>query len=85
MDNVTISTVWQATRGVRLMFYLVSPSEETYEHVKDVPNYTQEAIPCFLAMVVLEAIILYFKNNKFPRTNDSINSMTHGLLLLISQ
>lgn len=44
MDNVTIGTVWKATRGARLMFYLVSPSEETYEHVKDVPNYTQQVL-----------------------------------------
>ena len=42
MDNVTISKALDVTRDFRLMFYLVSPSEASYEHVKDVPNYTQK-------------------------------------------
>ena len=42
MDNVSISTVMGASRDLRLMFYLVLPSEATYEHVKDVPNYTEK-------------------------------------------
>ena len=41
MDNVS-SIVWEVSRGPRLMFYLVLPSEATYEHVNEVPNYTQE-------------------------------------------
>lgn len=42
MDNISINAVLDATLDARLMFYLVSPSEATYEDVKDVPNYTQK-------------------------------------------
>jgi len=42
MENVSSTVLWEASRGFRLMFYLVSPSETTYEHVTEVPNYTQE-------------------------------------------
>ena len=42
MDNVTISKALDVTKDFRAMFYLVAPSEATFEHVKDVPNYTQK-------------------------------------------
>ena len=49
MENIS-SAIWDATRGTRVMFYLVSPSEAMYEHVKDVPNYTEKVESCPLIM-----------------------------------
>lgn len=52
MDNISIASVWHATRGARLMFYLVTPSETTHEYVKDVPNYTQQVrTSCYYAIM----------------------------------
>lgn len=42
MDNVSIEAVLDSTRGARVLFYLVSPNETSFEHVKDVPNYTHQ-------------------------------------------
>ncbi|XP_065919974.1 alkylglycerol monooxygenase-like [Dysidea avara] len=84
MDN-TSSMLLEKTLGPRVMFYLVFPSEATYQHVNDVPKYTQLAIPHFLAMMFIEAIILYAQNKKIPPVDDTINSMTHALLLFVFQ
>ena len=44
-----------------------------------------QAIPHFLAMMFIEVIILYAQNKRLPPVDDTINSMTHGLLLFVSQ
>jgi len=40
MDN-TSSVLLEKTLGPRLIFYLVFPSEATYQYVNDVPKYEQ--------------------------------------------
>jgi len=101
MEN-TSSLLLEKTLGPRLFFYLVFPSEATYQRVNEVPKYTQlvnnsthlsppyspvhtQAIPHFLAMIFIEVFILYAQNKRLPPVDDTINSMTHGLLLLVSQ
>ncbi|XP_065919992.1 alkylglycerol monooxygenase-like [Dysidea avara] len=79
------STILEATRGARILFYLVSPSEEQYEHLSEVPDYVNMAIPYFVAMMLVEAFILYMQNKGIPRADDTINSLTHGVFLLIVQ
>ena len=57
MDNVniTVSKALDATRDFRAMFYLVTPSEAIFEHVKDVPNYTQKVEHYICAYNLLSA------------------------------
>ena len=59
MDN-TSSMLLEKTLGPRVMFYLVFPSEATYQHVNDVPKYTQ-----------LVRTRIYVTNLSHPNTGDT--------------
>jgi len=67
-------------QNLRAMFYMVTPSESYYTKLDDVPNFVDNAIPYFLSMVALESVILKLQGKKTGRANDTLNSMTHGLL-----
>ncbi|XP_005104093.2 alkylglycerol monooxygenase [Aplysia californica] len=69
--------------NLRAMFYLVLPSESSYEKLEQVPNFVDEAFPYFTCMVLLEAVVLRLQGKDWPRINDGINSMTHGVLSLL--
>ncbi|KAK3106255.1 hypothetical protein FSP39_016156 [Pinctada imbricata] len=69
--------------GLRRLVYLVSPNETSFETVEDVPKYVDEAIPFFVALMLLEIPILLVKGKKLPRFNDGFSSIANGLLSLL--
>lgn len=70
--------------GVRRMFYICSPEETTFGHLKDVPDYVNQAIPYFLAFVFWETIILAVQDkwDAILRINDALSSLAAGVISL---
>lgn len=66
--------------GFRRLFYLVTPSESSFEKEEDVPNYVLESFPYFGALIALEAIILFLKKKPLARINDTISSLSAGAI-----
>lgn len=62
-------------------FYVVHPNSTTFRTAEEVPNYTNEAVPLFIAFLILEWIVLRAKNKKKNmRTNDVLTSVGHGIV-----
>ncbi|XP_037789248.1 LOW QUALITY PROTEIN: alkylglycerol monooxygenase-like [Penaeus monodon] len=61
------------------LFYIVSPSSTSFEKREEVPNFTNEALPLFVAMLALEWALLW-RQGKKARINDAITSSGHGLV-----
>ncbi|XP_055337677.1 alkylglycerol monooxygenase-like [Paramacrobiotus metropolitanus] len=67
----------------RLMFYLIHPSEIPDLDPKDVekiPNYANQVIFVFMGMILIELAVKYYYTGKGFRINDSIVSMTAGIV-----
>lgn len=69
--------------GMRRMFILVSPNETSFETIGEVPKYVDEAVPYFIGLIILEWTVLYLRGEKLPRLNDSLSSLSNGLLSLL--
>ncbi|KAK6181312.1 hypothetical protein SNE40_009193 [Patella caerulea] len=66
--------------GLRRMFYLVTPEEASFEDTRDVPKYINEAFPFFVLFIIIESGISIYKKDKRYRLNDSITSISAGLM-----
>ncbi|XP_071542463.1 alkylglycerol monooxygenase-like [Panulirus ornatus] len=62
------------------LFYVISPNSSTFQHVEEVPNYTNQAVPLFITFLALEWIVTWFDGEKRIRHNDFITSIMHGVL-----
>ncbi|XP_071154750.1 alkylglycerol monooxygenase-like isoform X1 [Mytilus edulis] len=68
---------------LRRLFYFVSPNETSFEKLEEVPKYVDEAIPYFVSMIIIEAIVRYIQGKPLPRFNDGFSSVANGLLSLM--
>ncbi|XP_069983034.1 alkylglycerol monooxygenase [Penaeus vannamei] len=64
---------------VASLLYLVSPNATTYQHEDEIPNYVNEAVPLFLAFILLEAAVRYSLGREV-RANESLASIGVGIL-----
>ncbi|KAL5009815.1 hypothetical protein ScPMuIL_012120 [Solemya velum] len=69
--------------GFRRLLYLVSPNETSFRTLDEVPDFVTEAILFFLAMVLIETIVLVCQGKQTPRINDGVNSVACGLVSLL--
>ncbi|XP_063588584.1 alkylglycerol monooxygenase-like [Penaeus indicus] len=67
------------TQRVGSLLYLVSPNATTYQHEEEIPNYVDEAVPLFMAFILLEAAVR-FALGREVRLNESIASTGVGIL-----
>nr|XP_027212553.1 alkylglycerol monooxygenase-like [Penaeus vannamei] len=61
-------------------FYIINPNTTTFEHVEEVPNYVNDAVPVFISFLVLELLVGFATGKKIARFNDGITSLGHGLV-----
>ncbi|CAH6777994.1 Agmo [Phodopus roborovskii] len=74
-DNVSVS------QGVRMMFYMMTPSETTFQTLEVVPDYVKKATPFFISLILLELIISWILKGKPPgRLDDILTSMSAGVV-----
>nr|CAH7728478.1 unnamed protein product [Callosobruchus chinensis] len=67
-------------KGIGRMFYIVDPSETTFRDASDVPSFYRDAWPYFLLFMLIENILLLIENRPLYRLNDTITSLSHGLI-----
>ena len=68
--------------ALRRLFYVVWPEETLFAAVHDVPEYVDEAVPYFVLLMLLEMVLTAHRNF---RVNDTLASLSSGLLLAVSQ
>eukprot|EP00128_Syssomonas_multiformis_P001191 Colp12_sorted_trinity150504_noHs@16691 len=67
MGNSTFPNIWdipmpdlsEIAKGFGRLFYVVSPSETTFESMADVPNYIVKSYPFFISTIVIELFLLF--------------------------
>nr|CAD2201076.1 unnamed protein product [Meloidogyne enterolobii] len=67
--------------NLRLIFYLTTPWESTFDNINDVPNYNVQVSAWWMMLIFLEFIILTITghSDRFA-LNDSITSVCAGML-----
>ncbi|XP_067000505.2 alkylglycerol monooxygenase [Anabrus simplex] len=78
--SVEHHAVGNIARGVAKMFYIVNPSESTFQKPEDVPTIFRQAWPFFLAFIFVENVLLWLEGKPILRLNDGVTSVSHGLL-----
>ncbi|KAL6074933.1 hypothetical protein STEG23_032620, partial [Scotinomys teguina] len=67
--------------GVRMMFYMMKPSETAFPTVEEVPDYVKKATPFFISLILLELVISWILKGKPPgRLDDILTSMSAGVV-----
>ncbi|KAM3872984.1 alkylglycerol monooxygenase [Diretmus argenteus] len=68
-------------RGVRTLFYLVTPDESSFQRVEDVPQYLQQATPLFMGLIVLELVVGWLKTGApVASVRDGLTSISAGMI-----
>ncbi|KAL7644584.1 UNVERIFIED_CONTAM: hypothetical protein RMT77_004121 [Armadillidium vulgare] len=62
-------------------FYIIDRNGTTFEHKEDVPNFTTQMVPVFIALIVLEEFYLVVRKGKHIRINDGVISIAHGMIM----
>ncbi|XP_055481364.1 alkylglycerol monooxygenase isoform X2 [Psammomys obesus] len=74
-DNVSVS------QGIRMMFYMMKPSETAFQTVEEVPDYVKKATPFFISLILLELVISWIARGKpSGRLDDVLTSMSAGVV-----
>ncbi|XP_071036986.1 alkylglycerol monooxygenase-like [Parasteatoda tepidariorum] len=63
------------------LFYLVSPNRTSFQKLRDVPRYTDDAIPNLTAMFLLEICISMYTKKSKVRLNDAITCLSQGMFM----
>lgn len=69
----------KVARGLGTLVYVASPNETTFRHVHEVPDYTNGAVPFFIAFILLELVVTRLKGGNI-RFNDLFTSVLHGMV-----
>uniref|UniRef100_A0A4W5N8P6 Uncharacterized protein n=1 Tax=Hucho hucho TaxID=62062 RepID=A0A4W5N8P6_9TELE len=69
------------TKGIRSLFYIVTPNESSFENVEDVPPYVQQATPFFMGLMVVELVVSLLKDGTpFACVSDVVTSVSAGII-----
>ncbi|CAL8290112.1 unnamed protein product [Merluccius merluccius] len=75
MDGKDVST------GFRALFYMVTRNESSFQHVEDVPPYTDQAPPFFISLILLEMLVGWMKTGApIVSVSDGITSIFAGII-----
>ncbi|XP_078600448.1 alkylglycerol monooxygenase-like isoform X1 [Branchiostoma floridae x Branchiostoma japonicum] len=76
------STAPTFVTGFRQIFYLVTPSETTFEALEEVPNYVKQAMPFVVILFLVETLVAWIQNRTTPRFSNVVAS---GGVALVTQ
>ncbi|XP_029537555.2 alkylglycerol monooxygenase-like [Oncorhynchus nerka] len=69
------------TKGIRFIFYIVTPNESSFENVEDVPPYVQQATPFFMGLMVVELVVSLLKDGTpLACVSDVVTSVSAGII-----
>ncbi|XP_037574714.1 alkylglycerol monooxygenase-like [Dermacentor silvarum] len=68
------------------LLYIVSPNETSFERLEDVPDYVVQAVPLFVAFLVIELIFNFVqrKSDRF-QLDDGLTSIGQGIIQELSR
>nr|XP_028606810.1 alkylglycerol monooxygenase [Podarcis muralis] len=69
-----------ASQQLRGLFYALTPNESSFCAVEEVPDYVDQATPWFITLIFLELIVKWAQKGSSARVNDSIASLSAGIL-----
>ncbi|KAK8730773.1 hypothetical protein OTU49_007923 [Cherax quadricarinatus] len=61
-------------------FYVISPNSSTFQHVEEVPDYLNQAVPLFISFLLLEWAVTWLRGENKVRPNDLMTSVMHGIV-----
>ncbi|XP_077298483.1 alkylglycerol monooxygenase-like [Arctopsyche grandis] len=67
-------------KGLGQFFYLIDHRETSFEDTTQVPNFFRQSWPYFILFIVLENLILILEGKPSIRLNDTITSLSNGLI-----
>ncbi|KAH9526394.1 hypothetical protein DERF_000492 [Dermatophagoides farinae] len=70
---------WPLITNTRYFFYLANPYETMFPDM-NVPRYVSEMFPVFIFLAFIENLIRFFSGKSILRLNDSIASISSGLV-----
>ncbi|XP_008429160.1 alkylglycerol monooxygenase [Poecilia reticulata] len=69
------------SRGLRAMFFMLTPNESSFEKVEEVPQYVQQATPYFVGLMLLEmAVGALMTGSPVVTLSDGLTSLSAGMI-----
>ncbi|XP_013874469.1 alkylglycerol monooxygenase [Austrofundulus limnaeus] len=70
-----------ASRGLRALFFMLTPNESSFQEVEEVPQYVQQATPFFIGLIVLEMVVGFLRTGAPVITiSDGLTSVASGMI-----
>ncbi|XP_061573498.1 alkylglycerol monooxygenase [Cololabis saira] len=74
------------SRGVRALFFMLTPNESSFAKVEEVPEYVEQATPFFVGLMVLELVVGVLKTGRpAVSISDGLTSVSAGMVSRLPQ
>ncbi|XP_054093196.1 alkylglycerol monooxygenase isoform X4 [Callithrix jacchus] len=81
MKNTEARQEVSVSQGFRVMFYMMKPSETSFQTLEEVPDYVKKATPFFISLMLLELVVSWIHKGKPPgHLDDALTSVSAGVL-----
>ncbi|MXQ83306.1 hypothetical protein E5288_WYG001378 [Bos mutus] len=68
-------------QGIRMMFYVMKPSETSFQTLEEVPDYVRKATPFFISLMLLELVVSWIRKGKpSGGLDDALASLSAGIM-----
>ncbi|XP_055276494.1 alkylglycerol monooxygenase isoform X2 [Moschus berezovskii] len=81
MKNPEAQQDVSVSQGIRMMFYVMKPSETAFQTLDEVPDYVRKATPFFISLMLLELVVSWIRKGKPPGgLDDALTSLSAGIM-----
>uniref|UniRef100_A0AC11E666 Alkylglycerol monooxygenase n=1 Tax=Ovis aries TaxID=9940 RepID=A0AC11E666_SHEEP len=81
MKNPEAQQDVSVSQGIRMMFYVMKPSETSFQTLEEVPDYVRKATPLFISLMLLELVISWIRKGKpLGGLDDALASLSAGIM-----
>ncbi|XP_068829244.1 alkylglycerol monooxygenase isoform X3 [Capricornis sumatraensis] len=81
MKNPEAQQDVSVSQGIRMMFYVMKPSETSFQTLEEVPDYVRKATPLFISLMLLELVVGWIRKGKPPGgLDDALASLSAGIM-----
>ncbi|XP_004676792.1 PREDICTED: alkylglycerol monooxygenase isoform X1 [Condylura cristata] len=81
MKNPEAQQDVSVSQGIRVMFYMMTPNETSFQTLEEVPDYVKKATPFFISLILLELVVSWIHKGKpSGRMDDALTSISAGVL-----
>ncbi|XP_027395827.1 alkylglycerol monooxygenase isoform X5 [Bos indicus x Bos taurus] len=81
MKNPEAQQDVSVSQGIRMMFYVMKPSETSFQTLEEVPDYVRKATPFFISLMLLELVVSWIRKGKpSGGLDDALASLSAGIM-----